>query len=325
MNLTELQKRCVSAIEARPDLRASILDLHQQAEERSEEGDETLECGLLSDALDRLLVAAAVIPTFCPVFPGFYSTVFDMGERFEANELSCVLEEAGVPVRADRLIDIAADETIDWDYTAYHREYAASVVRVVSAALAPLGVSLRFECVASPREYNYLNDVLNVEAVIPSPEDFKQVLLGWLLDNEEEFAEYLKEHFESYDGFISFHSSKTDEWLEELRNWDPAAGYDPARFGSLLDCYLLIEEGFDQYELYHTAYEPNLPEYLPGYVDLAIKELKRDYAKACVTMERYAAEKAHRADSVERQRVAHEETLVQRLRELCIKHKKEAA
>jgi len=264
------------------------------------------------------------IDTYCPIFPGFYGTMFEGSEHAEADAIASVFSCAGVELSERALCDIANDSRcVDWDYSRYHRDYTERIVSAVSHELADLGVKLEFQTLASPREYNFRNDVGNVVAVIENPEAFRMGLLAFLLDHDDEFKAYIRKRFTSGPGFISFHDNDHSVWLEELRNWNPATdGYDSTRFGTLLEFYLLEEEEFDEWALFHTVEAPELLEYCSGPLLEAANDPHEDWLVACRQFDKYAEEKhATNFRAVLEQQKGHEEALVEMIRTWCNKRK----
>ncbi len=266
----------------------------------------------------------ARIDTYCPIFPGFYGTMFEGLEYAEADELANVFSCNGVALSSHSLCDIANDSRcVDWDYSRYHRDYTERIVSAVSDNLSDLGVKLEFQTLASPREYNFRNDVGNVAAVIEKPDDFKMDLLAFLLDHDDEFEAYIRKRFTSGPGFISFHDNDHGAWLEELRNWNPETdGYDSTRFGTLLEFYLQEEKEFDTWALYYAVEAPDLFAYCSGPLIDAANNPRKEWIEACRQFDRYAEEKhATNFKAVLEQQKGHEEALVEMIRDWCNKRK----
>jgi len=55
MDLKELKRECLAAIDYKPGLRGRILDLFYNAEDAAEDGDESFECMLAHDELEAML------------------------------------------------------------------------------------------------------------------------------------------------------------------------------------------------------------------------------------------------------------------------------
>lgn len=165
--------------------------------------------------------------TYCPLFPGFYSTVFEYDN--EENDIENYNEENGTDYDYDNF---------NWDYADYRNRVAKVFVNRLEKELNDLlptkkpQFKIDFQSLYSPREYNFTNDTINVKVELDL-----QLLIGLIKNRKEEAAKYFKEKYTSYDGFISFHSNDIEDWLnEEYILENPAH-----RVGGLLDCLCSIE------------------------------------------------------------------------------------
>jgi hypothetical protein len=147
------------------------------------------------------------IESYLPVFPGTYGTIF---------------------------------EDIDWEQIDAVGDRCTSFI---NGHLTDLGIVAVFQSVVSPKYYNFSNDSINVEYQFESLDK----LVTYLIDNRTEFADYLKERYTSYDGFISHHSNDVDEWIQAFM----FGGEIAHKLGSALEFYLTNENGDDlEYSMY---------------------------------------------------------------------------
>jgi hypothetical protein len=160
--------------------------------------------------------------TYCPLFPGFYGTVFE--PDCEDNEISGYNEENGT--------DYGYDD-FNWDYTEYENRIAKSFVNRVERELKQfLPIKIEFQNIHSPKEYNFTNDSINVIISLSLDK-----LIKLIRDRSAAASEYFKSTYTSCSGFISFHSSNINDWLNKKYILD-----DPAhRIGSLLNCLCFCE------------------------------------------------------------------------------------
>ena len=117
---------------------------------------------------------------------------------------------------------------------------------------------------------------MRVQTFLPVFNGFYNTLFEDILDNAtdnaieyyneqnyDSFAQYIKDHYTSIDGFISSHSSYASDWMEDLKN-DPEN--ETHKVGAVLDFILQeIEEYKDEdlyfdicenyYEIYYTINE----------------------------------------------------------------------
>ena len=163
-----------------------------------------------------------IIESYLPIFQGFYGTLFE-----------CDAEE--VMIEEDKNYD-----DYNWDYTDYHNRVAKACVSPIQDQLndLDLGITVEFQSLYSPREYNFSNDSINVAYTLA--DDSLAKIVEYINDNREEFDTYVKDNCTSYDGFMSFYSNDSNVWLNEYikRENDDMATV----FGHLLEFMLNNEE-----------------------------------------------------------------------------------
>jgi len=171
-----------------------------------------------------------IYETFCPLFPGFYGTVFEYdGEENDIGEYN-------------REHDTELDwDGFNWDYADYHNRVVKAFVNRLETELNQfLPVKIEMQELVSPREYNFANDSINVKVEL----NLKQ-LIGLIRARKEQAAEYFKNKYTPCSGFISFHSPNIENWL----NADYILEKKEHRIGALLDCLCSIEINED--DLYY--------------------------------------------------------------------------
>lgn len=160
--------------------------------------------------------------TFCPLFPGFYNTVFECDS--EEREMDSYNEENGTDYKYD---------DFTFDYTDYNNRIAKAFVNRVERELkAFLPIKLEFQEVISPKEYNFRNDSINISATLSLDK-----LLKLIRDRYKDAVLYFKNTYTSCSGFISHHSNDITDWLRKeyiLENPEH-------RIGALLNCLCSIE------------------------------------------------------------------------------------
>ena len=65
----------------------------------------------------------------------------------------------------------------------------------------------------SPSAYNFATDQLDLEVTFN-----KTLVKQYAKNNQEEFDDFLREHFTSYDGFHSYTANNYEEWKEDFKN-----------------------------------------------------------------------------------------------------------
>jgi len=161
--------------------------------------------------------------TFCPLFPGFYGTVFEYDN--EESDIESYNEE--------NKTDLSFDD-FNFDYADYRKRVAKAFVNKLESELKYWlpDINIEFQELYSPMEYNFTNDSINVSIQVDLNE-----LLGLIEARKEDAAKYFKDKYTSRSGFISFHSADIDNWLDP----DYILQDSKHRIGALLDCLCSIE------------------------------------------------------------------------------------
>jgi len=76
------------------------------------------------------------------------------------------------------------------------------------------GISIDVECgeIYSPKYYNFANDEIDLTVSYN-----KSIILSAAKKNKEQFNQFLKENFSSYDGFISHTANNFEEWKQDFK------------------------------------------------------------------------------------------------------------
>jgi hypothetical protein len=166
------------------------------------------------------------IESYLPIFNGFYNTLF------EANE--------------EMYIEDPYDyDDYEFNYKQYHLDVAKECVGAIEQELnhLGLGISIKFQALDSPKEYNFRNDRIDVEYTLGA--DSLNKIHSYLLENKDAFSEYVKENYTSRSGFYSFHSNNVNEWLDNIKN-----GTDlDHKLGAVLN-FILQNENYTDSDLY---------------------------------------------------------------------------
>lgn len=161
-------------------------------------------------------------------FPGFYESILsgslDQAEEMEAYNYEEKQNEYDLNI--PRELRLTQDEIGGefWqfvDYAKAHdylvREWVASFTLVLKNEY-DLDLSLEFESMSSPREYNFTTD--RCFAYIPR-EQIQMLFDESAAEDHKHLAERIKERHTSYDGFHSFYRNDLADWLEKpLDDWD---------------------------------------------------------------------------------------------------------
>lgn len=152
------------------------------------------------------------IETDCPLFPGFYNTMFEPSEE---NEIYSHNQEHDT--------DLSYDD-FTWDYDDYQERVASAFVSSFEREFKDImpGIDIKFQKVVSPKEYNFRNDSINIE-VNMNFNNFMEIVN----ENKENIRDYIRQNYTSRDGFISFHSNVVEDWCNPdyiMENLDHRVG-----------------------------------------------------------------------------------------------------
>ena len=139
-----------------------------------------------------------------PMFEGFYYSQLDLAENIKVGEGDDYYMTEG---QLDEIDWNKTNENISKFYLDYFKDELSDFFKSIGV------LSLEFIKVDSPKYHNYSTDKLVCDIKIDK-NVFVHELRKYKFDNWEQF---LKNNFTSYDGFISFYPNTTIEW-DELIN-----------------------------------------------------------------------------------------------------------
>lgn len=147
------------------------------------------------------------VETFCPIFQGFYGT-------FAGDDV----ERARDGYRDES--DPDYDENFkpyDWGKVteSYSKHYVGEINELLDGVFGTDEIVLTYDRINSPREYNFYNDSIYVNAKI-SLTAFEHMI--GLLSGEyvAEFESYIRDNYTSRDGFWSSYSNDSQDWVGDL-------------------------------------------------------------------------------------------------------------
>ena len=143
------------------------------------------------------------VKTWLPVFPGFYGTWYEPDETNEQDGIN--------QGRADNNLPELKWDEIEFDYTSYQNEVGENACSVMQNDLENFLSKIEFENIQSPREYNFTNDSIN--CIIHLSLENETAITEFLNDHKDQFSEYLKNEYTSYDGFLSHYVSDISDWI----------------------------------------------------------------------------------------------------------------
>ena len=138
------------------------------------------------------------IETHCPLFPGFYNTIFEPDAE---NEIYSYNQDNGT--------DLSYDD-FEWDYDDYRERVASTFVECFERNFQDIMLAdITYQNISSPTYYNFSNDSINIEVDF----DFDR-FMQIVNENKENISQYILENYTSRDGFMSFHSNNVDVWCD---------------------------------------------------------------------------------------------------------------
>lgn len=177
-------------------------------------------------------------------FSGFYnsshSTMFDNWLEYEQDVLAQEHDATN-----EQLVELAERfyQYIDFRKveTEYAKAYCGELVKLIADAsrkyvindkgerelTQPFNLSLEFEALESPREYNFATDCIYGKI----PLEQLQYMLAQI--PAEDWREFVHEKCSHRSGFISYYPADYDAWEKDLSEWGEA------RLGMVLEAYLI--------------------------------------------------------------------------------------
>lgn len=150
------------------------------------------------------------VKTFLPIFSGFYNTIWDYSTTDFENENNCTFDEL-----------VINDNEYCKDIVLHICEFVKNNCEFITV--------VELEQIKSPKEYNFYNDSANVTIDIDLV-GFKK----FIYTNVETFETYFKNHYTSYNGFMSKYENTFEGWKVDTNDFLDLDGHF---LGALLACY----------------------------------------------------------------------------------------
>ena len=215
------------------------------------------------------------VPTWLPIFPGFYNTLFEASSDDECEEFSC----HGI---AEKDYDLCYEtKSYERAWRKYEKDVCERAVSIIEIFLTPLYIEkLEFEKIMSPKEYNFGNDAINIEASLSAYNI--ETIINYISDNMEAWTWYLL-RYKSYDGFASSYDYHPDD--EDWADVEEALE-DEHKCGAILQ-FICLNNGMDEgvlYSLMETRY--TVSDTIVKEVRLLKREQREKKRVEKLTMER---------------------------------------
>lgn len=218
--------------------------------------------------------------TWLPIFPGFYETWFNFGDDFAGNEVddeSCFREH----YPECNHMDMPFIREHFWecvDYRAGNLAVAKACAEVLPELLPDFVLKCERQELKSPREYNFTNDSVNCAITV----DLRK-LRSYLSRHRKDLEVYLKRHYTSRDGFISFHPNSVDDWKKETDNFTKLDGH---ACGALLS-FVAEMEGVDQDDMLECGGGGGLSEVFGNNATVDTTPMLEAWQRERVEFEKY--------------------------------------
>ena len=185
--------------------------------------------------------------TYCPIFTGFYNSIFDESDSFIERELQDEEEFR-------EIYDVPKE--IPWDYIensffecidfkAGELAVAQAILNAIPELISNIVTRVEFEELRSPREYNFANDSIDCKVTVKI-----DALKNYLETHRNEFDLWLNERHTSRSGFISSYPNNVEEWEEQTESYEELNGH---YLGAILD-FVASEEMYEpEMDLYYAA------------------------------------------------------------------------
>ena len=187
------------------------------------------------------------IKTYLPVFSGFYNTIWAFNEENVIYDINDNREAEGN----------ITFEHLYIDYTQYENDVASGLCEVIKDKLSDYIENIEFQKIYSPKTYNFSNNSIDV-AITPNIENIKKFIYA----HKNEFNQYLKNKYTSYDGFISHYHNYFEAWEDDTQSFNNLNINNHA-LGSILDFIANISE-LEELDIYYDVME-NI--YYTNYVE----------------------------------------------------------
>ena len=157
-------------------------------------------------------------------FDGFYESIHSM--RLE-DEIDSIFSDASGCEVNHGLVSLAYDYI---DFGAIREAYSREYVKQFALAT---GIKCTFESLRSPREYNFMTDVIHVSI------DDDEVLRLYNAIDVDAMVSHCVESFTSRDGFSSFYNAGWTTW-GDVMTWDHN------QIGALVEVYSMqVTDGYE--------------------------------------------------------------------------------
>jgi len=209
--------------------------------------------------------------TYCPIFPGFYETEFDVSDDAVDSQLS---SEEEFRERYPELSSLTWDYIVEkfWesvDYAGARLEIAKACVASLPKLYPGIVISAEFQELRSPREYNFANDAINCRLVLDT-DKIREILA----ENLAEWDAWLGERYTDRSGFISFYPNTAEKWEGDTNGYEDLSGHYG---GAVLDFLGTLEYGGLEQDMIEAARVREIwHDHTGANIDVLLEEAAKD-------------------------------------------------
>ena len=183
--------------------------------------------------------------TWLPKFNGFYGSIIE-----DDNDLEYLLFDDPNSLKPEYLAWFQQNIWEFIGYQDYHLNLAKAICDCIGGQMIEQIVavkSIEFEALQSPKEYNFINNSINIKIKCVYIADIVKACLAC-----DGFAEYIHSKYTSCSGFMSYYENDVDLWIKTL---DEDIEH---KLGSMLE--FLFE--FDYMDMYEACNDVCICNYL---------------------------------------------------------------
>ena len=218
-----------------------------------------------------------------PSFGGFYDSIWYDSEN-EYWEMKNMEDNLEVPFDFQHLDDWGTSARYYEDVCKAYTEYMNEQYRKLG-----LDITLKYECMTSPREYNFTTDKIYADMSWDGRKNLEGKLIALMEKHKEQLSRIISRNHSSRDGFISFMDDTYDELYGRIAGMREESGDIDLYVGYLLAYLVMCENGWEHlYDLdedahYDVAEWRGIDMY--NYLEPQTDEAKEEYDKYLAKVE----------------------------------------
>lgn len=218
-----------------------------------------------------------------PSFGGFYDSIWYDSEN-EYWEMKNMEDNLEVPFDFQHLDDWGTSARYYQDVCKAYTEYMSEQYRKLG-----LDITMKYECMTSPREYNFTTDKIYADMSWDGRKNLEGKLIVLMEKHKEQLSRIICLNHSSRDGFISFMDDTYDEWYGRIAGMREESGDIDLYVGYLLAYLVMCENGWEHlYDLdedahYDVAELRGIDMY--NYLEPQTDEAKEEYDKYLAKVE----------------------------------------